>query len=153
TFQIYFDFSGYSDMAIGMGHMFGFHLRENFRYPYAATSITDFWRRWHMSLSSWFRDYLYIPLGGNRAPRMRVYLNLIVVFLLCGLWHGASWNFVMWGLFHGLFLVIERVQARLGTLRALAPLKHAYTIVVVMVGWVLFRSDTMASAGTYLATM
>jgi len=107
--QIYFDFSGYSDMAIGLGRMFGFRFLENFRYPYLARTITDFWRRWHISLSSWFRDYVYIPLGGNRRGPLRTYRNLVIVFLLCGLWHGASWTFVAWGLFHGLFLAIERL--------------------------------------------
>jgi alginate O-acetyltransferase complex protein AlgI len=153
TFQIYFDFSGYSDMAIGMGRMFGFHLPENFRYPYAAASITDFWRRWHMSLSSWFRDYLYIPLGGNRVSPLRVYLNLLAVFFLCGLWHGASWNFVVWGLFHGLFLVAERVGGQFGGPPVPWPLRHAYVVVVVMVGWVVFRTETMAAAGSFLAAM
>jgi len=109
TLQIYFDFAGYSNMAIGLGHMFGFTLPENFNYPYIAQSITEFWRRWHISLSRWFRDYLYIPLGGNRKGSYRTYANLFVVFFLCGLWHGASWNFVVWGLFHGFFLVVERV--------------------------------------------
>ena len=109
TLQIYFDFSGYSDMAIGLGRMFGFHFPLNFRYPYAARDITDFWRRWHISLSSWFRDYLYIPLGGNRGSEWKTYRNLLIVFLLCGLWHGASWLFVAWGLYHGAFLIIERM--------------------------------------------
>ncbi len=109
TLQIYFDFSGYSDMAIGLGRMFGFRFPENFRWPYVATSVTAFWRRWHISLSTWFRDYLYIPLGGNRVSPARRYFNLITVFFLCGLWHGASWNFVIWGLWHGAFLVIERL--------------------------------------------
>ena len=111
TLQIYFDFSGYSDMAIGLGRMFGFRFPENFRWPYVATSVTAFWRRWHISLSTWFRDYLYIPLGGNRVSPARRYVNLVTVFFLCGLWHGASWNFVIWGLWHGAFLVIERLVA------------------------------------------
>ena len=109
TLQIYFDFSGYSDMAIGLGRMFGFRFPENFRWPYIADSVQEFWRRWHISLSTWFRDYLYIPLGGNRVSPARRYVNLVTVFFLCGLWHGASWNFVIWGLWHGTFLVIERV--------------------------------------------
>src|SRR5262249_56147493 len=109
TFQIYFDFSGSSDMAIGLGRMFGFRFPENFRWPYVATSVQGFWRRWHLSLSTWFRDYLYIPLGGNRVSMGRQYRNLVTVFFLCGLWHGASWNFVIWGLWHGAFLVVERV--------------------------------------------
>ncbi len=107
TLQIYFDFSGYSDMAIGLGHLFGFKFPENFNYPYISRSITEFWRRWHISLSTWFKEYLYIPLGGNR--RGNVYFNLFVVFLVTGLWHGASWNFVIWGLWHGMFMIIERV--------------------------------------------
>ncbi len=112
TLQIYFDFSGYSDMAIGLGRMFGFRFPENFRWPYIADSVQDFWRRWHISLSTWFRDYLYVPLGGNRLSPARTYGNLVAVFFLCGLWHGASWNFVIWGLFHGTFLVIERLVSR-----------------------------------------
>jgi alginate O-acetyltransferase complex protein AlgI len=153
TIEIYFDFSGYSDMAIGMGRMFGFVFPENFNYPYISTSITDFWRRWHMTLSSWFRDYLYIPLGGNRCAPWRVYLNLLVVFFLCGLWHGATWSFVVWGLFHGTFLIIERGRAGqwLGKLRL--PLRHAYTLVVVMVGWVFFNARDLSQAVTYLSVM
>src|SRR5947208_3765821 len=111
TLQIYFDFSGYSDMAIGLGRMFGFRFPENFRWPYIAASVQEFWRRWHISLSTWFRDYLYVPLGGNRVPPARTYRNLVTIFFLCGLWHGASWNFVLWGLWHGAFLVVERVAA------------------------------------------
>ena len=140
SFQIYFDFSGYSDMAIGLGRMFGFAFPENFDYPYVARSVTEFWRRWHMSLSSWFRDYLYIPLGGNRRGRVRTYLNLVIVFFLCGLWHGASWNFIAWGLLHGSFLVLERMG--LGRLleRLWAPLRHVYMLLVVAVTWVFFRA-------------
>lgn len=146
TLQIYFDFSGYSDMAIGLGRMFGFHFPENFNYPYIASSVQDFWRRWHMSLSAWFRDYVYIPLGGNRTSTGRMYFNLVLVFFLCGLWHGASWTFVVWGLFHGLFLVIERVglAARLQTLPR--AIRHGYLLLVVMVGWVFFRAETFSSA-------
>lgn len=142
TLQIYFDFSGYSDMAIGLGKMFGFNFLENFQYPYIARSITDFWRRWHISLSSWFRDYLYIPLGGNRVSRLRTYLNLMTVFLLCGLWHGANWGFVVWGLYHGLFLVIERSGFRKVLEKTTPILQHAYTISTVMFGWVFFRVAT-----------
>jgi alginate O-acetyltransferase complex protein AlgI len=145
--QIYFDFSGYSDMAIGLGRMFGFHFRENFDYPYAAVSMTDFWRRWHISLSSWFRDYLYVPLGGNRVSPARQYRNLLTVFFLCGLWHGASWTFVVWGLFHGAFLIGERLT---GTARAPAggwrPLRHLYVVVVVLVSWVFFRASDLSEA-------
>jgi alginate O-acetyltransferase complex protein AlgI len=153
TLQIYFDFSGYSDMAIGLGRMFGFHFLENFRYPYAAKSLTDFWRRWHISLSEWFRDYLYIPLGGNRAGRWRTYLNLTVVFALCGLWHGASWNFLLWGLFHGGFLVAERTGASKWLERSPAPVRHAYLLFVVTIGWVFFRAATPLYAWDFLRSM
>jgi alginate O-acetyltransferase complex protein AlgI len=153
TLQIYFDFSGYSDMAIGLARMLGFRFLENFNYPYVARSVTDFWRRWHISLSTWYRDYLYIPLGGNRCAPARVYVNLVTVFLLCGLWHGASWTFTFWGLFHGLFLVIER----LGLGRRLAglprPIQHAYSLLVVMVGWVFFRARNFAQAVAFLKFM
>jgi alginate O-acetyltransferase complex protein AlgI len=153
TLQIYFDFSGYSDMAIGLGRMFGFRFPENFRYPYVADSVQGFWRRWHISLSTWFRDYLYVPLGGNRVTPMRVYGNLVVVFFLCGLWHGASWNFVIWGLWHGLFLAVERLGLgrRLETLWA--PLRHLYALSVVAAGWVFFRADTLAAAIVYLRAL
>src|SRR5262245_34022819 len=153
TLHIYFDFSGYSDMAIGLGRLFGFELCENFRYPYAATSVTDFWRRWHMSLSTWFRDYLYIPLGGNRRGPWRTCFNLCVVFALCGLWHGASWTFLVWGVFHGLFLAVERVG--LGRLleKIPSPLRHGYTMLAVMAGWVLFKSETLGQALGYLGAM
>lgn len=146
--QIYFDFAGYSIMAVGMGIVFGFSLPRNFDRPYRSRSITEFWRRWHITLSAWFRDYLYIPLGGNRGGTFRTYRNLIVVFLLCGLWHGASWTFVAWGLWHGLFLVLER--AGLGGIlaRTPAPLAWAYAFLVVVLGWVLFRSPTFAAAAS-----
>jgi len=153
TLQIYFDFSGYSDMAIGLGRMFGFRFPENFRYPYIATSVQDFWRRWHISLSAWFRDYVYVPLGGNRVGPTRLYVNLVTVFFLCGLWHGASWNFVIWGLFHGAFLVIERLGVAGAVQRWWRPLRHAYLLVVVMVGWVFFRADTLPSALAFLKAM
>jgi alginate O-acetyltransferase complex protein AlgI len=151
--QIYFDFSGYSDMAIGLARLFGFEFRENFNYPYAAASVTDFWRRWHISLSSWYRDYLYVPLGGNRHGAGRTYFNLVTVFFLCGLWHGASWTFIVWGLYHGAFLVLERVG--LGRLleAAWAPLRHGYALLVVLVGWVLFRAATFAQATAFLKAM
>lgn len=145
TLQIYFDFSGYSDMAIGLARMFGFTFLENFNFPYIAGSITEFWRRWHISLSRWFRDYLYIPLGGNRVAPWRVYLNLLIVFFLCGLWHGAKWTFVVWGLIHGTFLVLERVGA-LRRITATPILRHVYALGVVMFGWVFFRSDSFAYA-------
>ncbi len=151
--QIYFDFSGYSDMAIGLGRMFGFRFLENFNYPYVSRTVTEFWRRWHMSLSSWYRDYLYIPLGGNRRGTLRTYLNLVIVFFLCGLWHGASWTFVVWGLFHGLFLVLER----LGLGRFLASrrpaLQHVYFLLVLVVSWVFFRCETLSQAAGMLAAM
>jgi alginate O-acetyltransferase complex protein AlgI len=149
TIQIYFDFSGYSDMAIGLARIFGFRLLENFRWPYVSQSITEFWRRWHISLSSWFRDYLYIPLGGNRCGAARTYSNLVIVFLLCGLWHGAAWTFVAWGAFHGLFLVLER--RGLGGLLSVAPraFRHLYTVLVVMLGWLLFRADSPGQALDY----
>jgi alginate O-acetyltransferase complex protein AlgI len=153
TLQIYFDFSGYSDMAVGLGKMFGFEFMENFNYPYISQSIKDFWRRWHISLSSWFRDYLYIPLGGNRCSEKRGYLNLLIVFFLCGLWHGASWTFVIWGLYHGLFLVLERLRFGQAQESLWRPLRHVYTLLVVMVGWVLFRAGTFAQAVAILKSM
>jgi alginate O-acetyltransferase complex protein AlgI len=153
SLQIYFDFSGYSDMAIGLGRMFGFHFPENFRWPYVAQSIQEFWRRWHLSLSSWFRDYLYVPLGGSRVSSARMYRNLVTVFFLCGLWHGASWNFVIWGLFHGTFLVVERLGLADYLARTWRPLRHLYVLVTVMVGWVFFRAETLASSTTFLGAM
>ncbi|MFZ0827746.1 MAG: MBOAT family protein [Verrucomicrobiia bacterium] len=153
TLQIYFDFSGYSDMAVGMGKMFGFTFMENFNFPYLAQSIRDFWRRWHISLSTWFRDYLYLPLGGNRISQARTCLNLMVVFFLCGLWHGASLTFVVWGLYHGFFLVLERTP--LGKIQAKLPqsLRHLYSILVVMMGWVIFRADTFTAAGNFFTVL
>jgi len=153
TLQIYFDFSGYSDMAIGLGRMFGFHFLENFNYPYISKSIREFWRRWHISLSNWLRDYLYIPLGGNRCSPIRNYFNLIVVFLICGLWHGASWNFVIWGLFHGTFLILERLPVMQWLEGTWAPLRLGYTLLVVMVGWVFFRTTDLHSATTVFWAM
>jgi alginate O-acetyltransferase complex protein AlgI len=179
TLQIYYDFSGYSDMAIGLGRMFGFRFPENFDYPYASASVTAFWRRWHMTLSNWFRDYLYVPLGGNRRGPARTYANLLIVFALCGLWHGASWTFIAWGLYHGTFLVAERLwsrrSARGGAAAATVPasdgplaaplppppaarlgfgaLGHLYTLLVVIVGWVLFRADSFGQAVAMLSAM
>ena len=155
TLQIYFDFSGYSDMAVGLGKMFGFDFCENFHYPYISASIREFWRRWHISLSTWFRDYLFIPLGGSRISPVRTYFNLVLVFFLCGLWHGASWNFVVWGLFHGLFAIWERLGLLqlLEKHQGLAPLGHIYTLLVVMVGWVFFRADNLGDAGAFLQAM
>ena len=154
SLQIYFDFSGYSDMAIGLCRMFGFNIKENFNYPYVASSIKDFWRRWHISLSSWFRDYLYIPLGGNRLGASRTMFNLFVVFFLCGLWHGASWNFIVWGVFHGLLLSLERISF-IDRLMTKLPglITHAYTLIMVMFGWVLFRSPTLEYAMDYFVAM
>lgn len=153
SLQIYFDFAGYSNMAIGMGRMFGFELPRNFNYPYVAESITEFWRRWHITLSQWFRDYVYIPLGGNRVSRLRTYLNLWIVFLLCGLWHGAALTFVFWGAFHGAFLVLER--AFLGKWLMAAPrlLRHIYLPLVVGLGWVPFRTNTFGEALSYYAAL
>jgi alginate O-acetyltransferase complex protein AlgI len=153
TLQIYFDFSGYSDMAIGLGRMFGFRFPENFRWPYIAASVQEFWRRWHISLSNWFRDYLYVPLGGNRATPARMYRNLVTVFFLCGLWHGASWTFVVWGLYHGSFLVAERVGLGAALKRVWPPLRHGYLILAVMIGWVFFRADSLLGALVYLRAM
>ena len=152
TMQIYFDFSGYSDMAIGLGRMFGFEFLENFNLPYISRSITEFWRRWHISLSTWFRDYVYIPLGGNRKGN--VYLHLFIVFVLTGLWHGAAWNFLFWGLWHGMFLIIERpFRVRKMNINAPAFLKWGYTMLVVMLGWVLFRAESLTQAYQYALTM
>ncbi len=150
-FQIYFDFSGYSDMAIGMGEMFGFHFLENFNYPYIASSLRDFWRRWHISLSSWFRLYVYIPLGGNRKGIPRALLNQVIIFFLTGLWHGASWTFVVWGLYHGLFLILEQTILNVGKWPRF--LRHFYTLLVVLIGFVIFRSATFAQALVFLRSM
>ncbi|PZO43814.1 MAG: MBOAT family protein [Pseudanabaena frigida] len=153
TLQIYFDFSGYSDMAIGLARLFGFEFLENFNYPYIAQSMREFWRRWHISLSNWFRDYLYIPLGGNRGSALRTYLNLWIVFLLCGLWHGASWNFAIWGALHGAYLAIERIGWQKYLDRLWLPLRHLYTLLLVMIAWVFFRSESLSHAIQYLASM
>lgn len=154
TLQIYYDFSGYSDMAIGLGRMFGFRFLENFNYPYVSRSIREFWRRWHISLSTWFRDYLYIPMGGSQKGVARTYANLLLVFFLCGLWHGASWTFVFWGLFHGCFLVLERIPPGKALLKIMPNvLRHIYVLVVVIVGWVFFRSETFSYALGYLQAM
>lgn len=154
SLQIYFDFSGYCDMAIGLARVFGFKFPENFNYPYISRSIKEFWRRWHMSLSAWFRDYVYIPLGGNRVSLSRQYFNLFLVFFLCGLWHGASWNFVIWGMIHGAFLVFERVKIGATFLNFLPKfLQHFYTIFVVMIAWVFFRSPDLTHATGFLRLM
>ncbi|MBI2414597.1 MBOAT family protein [candidate division WWE3 bacterium] len=153
TIQIYFDFSGYSDMAIGLGRMLGFEFPENFNFPYISKSITEFWRRWHMSLSAWFKDYLYIPLGGSKGGKLRTYINLFIIFTLCGFWHGASWSFLVWGLWHGGFLVIEKAGLLDFLNRFPDILRRLYAIVVVIVGWVFFRADNLKYALKYLWTM
>jgi alginate O-acetyltransferase complex protein AlgI len=152
--QIYVDFSAYSDMALGLGMLFGFKFLENFNLPYSAISISDFWRRWHISLSQWFRDYLYIPLGGNRQGTFRTYLNLMAVFILCGIWHGANWTFLLWGLYHGVFLMIERAtHLRDISSAKYTVLRRAVTLFIVMVGWVLFRSENIFQAKDFLSVM
>lgn len=153
TLQIYFDFSGYSDMAIGLGKIFGFEFNENFNYPYIASSVTDFWRRWHISLSTWFREYVYIPLGGNRKKTPRVILNLLIVWLLTGLWHGAAWNFIIWGLYYGVLLIIEKYLLS-GILKKIpAAVKHIVTLLLVIIGWVFFSAPNMSEAVRYLGSM
>lgn len=154
TFQIYYDFSGYSDMAIGLGKMFGFEFMENFNLPYISTSITEFWRRWHISLSTWFKEYLYIPLGGNRKGKIRTYINLCIVFLTTGLWHGASWNFIFWGAFHGFFILIERIKLKeLLDKNKFKLLNHIYTLAIVMFSWIFFRADNFTKALEYIKVM
>lgn len=149
TLQIYYDFAGYSNMAIGLGLILGFSFPRNFNLPYTACSVTEFWRRWHISLSTWFRDYLYIPLGGNRHGPFRTYFNLSVVFLLCGAWHGASWNFIAWGAWHGALLIAERAGGATALSRVPHLVSRAYLLLAVMAGWVLFRAETLADAGVY----
>lgn len=153
SFQIYYDFSGYSDMAIGLGKMFGFDFLENFNYPYISKTIREFWQRWHISLSSWFRDYLYIPLGGSRVSPAKVYRNLLVVFFITGLWHGASWSFIVWGLFHGLFIILERIGFDKILKKIWSPFRHAYTLLIVLIGWVFFRADDLSHGLQYLGKM
>ena len=156
--QIYFDFSGYSDMAIGLGRLFGFDFPENFNYPYISRSISEFWRRWHISLSSWFKEYIYIPLGGNRKGLKRTCFNLMLVFLLTGIWHGANWTFILWGIWYGVFIILEkclrvyRPQSQLSS-PVLCVLSHAYTLMVVLLGWVLFRSDSIGNAYQYIKAL
>ena len=160
--QIYFDFSGYSDMAIGLGLCFGFHFKENFNYPYISSSIQEFWRRWHISLSSWFREYLYIPLGGNRKGKAKTYRNKLIVFFCTGLWHGANWTFIIWGLWHGFFIVAEDAAKKLFGLGKHGKnrrnpvetvLKHLYTLLVVLIGFVIFRADNMGQAFSMIGAM
>ena len=153
TFQIFFDFSGYSDMAIGLAKMFGFHFLENFNYPYISKSISEFWRRWHMSLGQWFRDYVYIPLGGSRVSKYRLIFNLFVVWLLTGIWHGANWTFVCWGLFYFVLLTFEKLVGFEKKWHFLTPFKHIYVILAFMLGWVLFRAESLIQAKDYIKIM
>ncbi len=153
AFQIYFDFSGYSDMAIGLGKMMGFTFPKNFNYPYTAKSITDFWRRWHISLSTWFREYVYIPLGGNRNGTLKHLRNILIVWLLTGFWHGAAWNFIFWGLYYGLLLMIEKYVTGKVLVKLPAVFQHLITLILVLVGWVFFFSESIGVAFTYLKTM
>lgn len=153
TFQIYFDFSGYSDMAIGLGKMLGFHFPKNFDYPYTSRSISEFWRRWHITLGSWFRSYVYIPLGGNRGGTARTVKNLLIVWMLTGLWHGASWNFIIWGLYLGIIIVLERLFLRDILEKIPAAISTAYSFILVVFGWVLFETNTLADAGRYIKAM
>ncbi len=153
TLQIYFDFSGYSDMAIGLGKMFGFHFLENFNYPYIAKSITDFWRRWHISLSSWFRDYIYIPLGGNRVSKLKWIRNICVVWLLTGLWHGASWNFVLWGAYFAIILLIEKIFLLKFIEKSPKIIQWLYSIFLIMLGWVIFRCESVELMKNVLSKM
>ena len=151
TMNIYFDFSGYSDMAIGLGRIFGFHFIENFNYPYLSKSVTEFWRRWHMSLGSWFRDYVYIPMGGNRVPKWRWILNIFTVWMLTGFWHGAQWNFVLWGLLFGVLLLIEKLVPAIGKLPA--AVRHSYVLFLIVLSFVLFNAETLSQAGQDLASL
>ncbi|WP_404322674.1 MBOAT family protein [Cytobacillus firmus] len=153
TLQIYFDFSGYSDMAIGLGKMFGFEFDENFRYPYIARSISEFWRRWHISLSSWFRDYIYFPLGGSRGPRWMVYRNLLIVWTITGFWHGASWTFMMWGFYYGVIISLEKAGLEKVVNSLWKPFQHFYVLLIVMIGWVFFRADNFAYSFEYIKAM
>ena len=153
TLQIYFDFSGYSDMAIGLGRMLGFNFLENFNYPYIANSITDFWRRWHISLSSFFKDYVYIPLGGNRVKKYRHVLNIMIVWALTGLWHGASWNFVIWGVYYGILLLIEKYLLKKHLEKWPKLLRHTYAILIIMIGWLIFRQTSIIEIIDYLKAM
>ncbi len=152
TFQIFFDFSGYSDMAIGLGRMFGFHFEENFNYPYISKSITEFWRRWHISLSRWFRDYIYIPLGGNRKSLKRQILNLAIVWICTGVWHGANWTFIFWGIIYGVFVILEKLL-RFDERNVPAIINHIYTLIVVNFLWVLFRAENIQAAVAHIKVM
>jgi alginate O-acetyltransferase complex protein AlgI len=153
TIQIYFDFSGYSDMAIGLGKMFGFDFLENFNYPYISKSITEFWRRWHMSLGTWFRDYVYIPLGGNRVTVLRHIINTLIVWLLTGIWHGASWNFIVWGVYFGVIILLEKYAYGKYIEKLPIVIQHSYALILIVVGWVFFRSDDLNNALKYINIM
>lgn len=153
TFQIYFDFSGYSDMAIGMGHMFGFHFLENFEYPYMSKSITEFWRRWHISLSTWFKEYVYIPLGGNRHGLIKQIRNILIVWLLTGIWHGAAWNFILWGVYFGVLLIIEKLFLLKYLQKVPHFVGHIYTMILVVISWVIFAFDDFSKVISYLGAM
>ena len=153
SFQIYFDFSGYSDMAIGLGKMFGFNFPENFNFPYAARSIREFWKKWHITLSNWFKDYLYISMGGNRHGEYRTFFNLLIVFLLTGLWHGANWTFIVWGLFHGLFMIIERIGIKKHLELMPKLLSHIYVLMILLISWVIFRSESLSQAWGFVGSM
>ena len=152
-FQIYFDFSAYSDMAIGMGRIFGFKFLENFNFPYISKSITEFWRRWHISLSTWFRDYVYIPLGGNRKGVKRQILNMFIVWTLTGFWHGAEWNFILWGLYYFLFLVLEKYVLKKYLDKMPSIVCHIYTLLIVYIGWIIFRCDNLSDLILYLKSL
>ncbi|MDY6408196.1 MAG: MBOAT family protein [Pseudomonadota bacterium] len=154
TLQLFYDFSGYSDMAIGLGSIFGFKFLENFNYPYISKSITEFWRRWHISLSAWFKNYLYIPLGGNREGAVHTYINLFIVFLATGIWHGSGWNFIIWGLWHGLFVILEKLTGWYKIeQKKMVPLQHLTTLFVVIIGWVMFRSENLTYGLNYIKNM
>ena len=153
TLQIYFDFSGYSDMAVGLGKMFGFDLKKNFDYPYISKSVTEFWRRWHISLGTWFREYVYIPLGGNRVSFKKHIRNLLIVWMLTGLWHGAQWNFVFWGIYYGVLLIVEKYYLKQYLERIPSGMQHFYTMLMVVIGWVFFFSENMRSSLRYLEAM
>ena len=153
SLQLYYDFSGYSDMAIGLGAVLGFHFPENFNYPYVATSVKDFWHRWHISLSTWFKEYVYIPLGGNRKGLPRQLFNILVVWMLTGIWHGAGWNFLFWGFYYGILLLIEKLVLGKYIRRLPAPVQHLYTMVIVVIGWVFFASPDLSTALDYLQVM
>lgn len=153
SLQIFFDFSGYSDMAIGLGNMFGFEFLENFNYPYISQSVSEFWRRWHISLGSWFKDYVYIPLGGSRKGKVRTYINLFIVWFLTGFWHGASWTFIAWGLYFGILIAIEKAFLEKLLMKLWRPIRHIYLLLIVMIGWVFFRADNFGYAFEYLGSL